>query len=80
MSWRDASAPSGIPAQLLDFVRQPARLGFQFRAFLGQQRGPLRRQFLQHARLVLALVAADVRRLTSTWNGEIEGERHDRAS
>ena len=36
--------------QLLDFLRQPFRLLLQFGAFLVEQPGPFRSQFIQHAK------------------------------
>ena len=48
---------SRLAGQLLDFLRQSRRLLLQFRAFLLQLFGPLRRQFVQHAQLPLADLA-----------------------
>jgi len=39
-----------LPVQLLDFLRQPFRLLLQFGAFLVEQPGPFRSQFIQHAK------------------------------
>jgi len=46
-----------LPVQFLDFFRQPFRLLLQFGAFLIQQPGPFRSQFIQHAGLLFAELA-----------------------
>lgn len=48
---------SRFAVQLLDFLRQPFRLQFQLRIFNLKLLHPFRRQFIQHARLLLGKLA-----------------------